>query len=322
MSHDTLIDGDAIPVGYAQKDKELLLLDRQGNQVVVDEIGEIVVKSSYLSPGYWRRPDLTEAKFKPDPSDPSKRLYHTGDLAQRLPDGCLVHQGRKDARIKIRGYRVDILEVESVLRGHPKAKEVVVVIHENKQGDDSLTAYFVPSENGPTSPGELRAFLKIRFPDYMIPSRFVALTRLPLTPNGKIDRQALPEAGNSRPELATSYSAPETSVERELTQIWADVLLLDQVGIHDNFFDLGGHSLAASRVISRVIQTFKLDLPLKALFDAPTVAEMAMVILEHQANQASQQILDHMLREVEAMSEKEAQRLLEEEKGSRKTDRT
>jgi len=310
MSYETRIDGDAIPVGYALEDKELLLLDGQGKQVKFNQIGEIVVRSAYLSPGYWRRPELTESKFKTDPSDPSKRLYHTGDLAHMLPDGCLVHEGRQDFRIKIRGYGVDSLEIENAVRGHPKVRAAVVVVCRNKGGDEFLAAYFVPEENCLVSAGVLRAFLEDRFPDYMIPSRFAALTQLPLTPSGKIDRQALPDLGNARPDLPTSYVAPHTALSRELTQIWADVLLLDRVGIRDSFFALGGDSLTASKVIARVIKTFKLDLPLKALFDAPTVAEMAAIIEQHQSQQPHEETLNRMLGEIEAMTEEEARKEL------------
>jgi acyl carrier protein len=161
----------------------------------------------------------------------------------------------------------------------------------------------------------LRRILGEKLPEYMIPSGFVFLDVLPLSANGKVDRRALPDPGNSRPNLDTPYAAPRTPIQKELAQIWDDVLSLDQVGIHDNFFDLGGHSLAASRVISRVIQTFQLDIPLRSLFDSPTVAEMARVITMNQARKASQEELERMLREVEAVSEEEAKTLLAKENG-------
>jgi acyl carrier protein len=160
---------------------------------------------------------------------------------------------------------------------------------------------------------ELREYLSKTLPDYMIPSAFVRLDAMPVTPNGKIDCRALPEPEKTRPELRITYVAPQTDIEANLARIWGEVLHLDRVGSHDNFFDLGGHSLAASRVISRVIQTFQLELPVKMLFDAPTVAEMGAVITQHQAKQASDLKLGQMLHEVEAMTEEDARNKLEGE---------
>jgi amino acid adenylation domain-containing protein len=310
IDHASDIPGDQVPVGYAVDSKEILLLDDGGQDVGINEIGEIVVRSRYLSPGYWRRPDLTEAKFKADPQGGDNRLYFTGDLGLMLPDGCLIHKGRKDFRVKIRGYGVDIAEVENVLRSHAAVEGAVGVARHDESGETRFIAYFtVASQRAPTT-SELRVYLSRTLPDYMIPSVFVRLDAMPLTPNGKIDRRALPEPEKTRPELTISYMAPQSELETRLAGIWCEVLCVDRVGIQDNFFDLGGHSLAASRVISRVIQTFQLELPVKALFDAPTVAEMAAIIAQNQAKRASNEELAQMLREVEAMTEQEAQKLL------------
>jgi amino acid adenylation domain-containing protein len=306
----TSIAGETVPVGYQTQDKEVLLVNEAGDNVTFNEIGEIAIRSRYLSPGYWRQPDLTEAKLKTDPDGGDKRLYFTGDLGLMLPDGCLMHKGRKDFRVKIRGYGVDIAEVENVLNSHAAVKDAVGVARHDESGETRFIAYFtVATQRAPTT-SELREYLSKTLPDFMIPSVFVRLDAMPLTPNGKIDRRALPEPEKTRPELTISYMAPQSELETRFAGIWREVLCLDRVGIHDNFFDLGGHSLAASQVISRVIQTFQLELPVKALFDAPTVAEMAAIITQHQAKRASEAELPQMLREVEAMTEEEAQKQL------------
>ncbi|MGH7825285.1 MAG: phosphopantetheine-binding protein [Candidatus Binatia bacterium] len=309
IDHNMEIIGGEVPVGYAVEGKKVLLLDDAGKQLDFNQVGEIAVRSRYLSPGYWGNPDLTGAKFKADAESGDGRLYLTGDLGMMLPDGCLIHKGRRDFRVKIRGYGVEIGEVEKAILAHESIGETVVVARENDFGETRLIAYFVSSVQPGTRASELRAFFKQRLPDYMIPSAFVMLDKMPLTAGGKIDRQSLPDPGNSRPCPDTPYAPPTTPVEEELANIWAEILSLDQVGIHDDFFELGGHSLTATRVISRVIKTFQLDVPLQALFQAPTVAAMAAVITEHQAQKLGEQDLDRILADLEALPEEEARRL-------------
>ena len=202
---------------------------------------------------------------------------------------------------------------EVALLEHPAVKEVAVVGREVQTGDRRLVAYCVPTGEPAPSISALRSFLKRKLPDYMIPSAFVRLHALPLTPNGKIDRRSLPDPGSIRPELDGPFVAPRTPVEEELARIWTEVLSLDQVGVHDNFFELGGHSLVASQVISRVIKSFQLDLPLQSLFQAPTVAEMAVVIMQNQAKKAGKEEMARMVAELEVLPDEEAQRLLTEE---------
>jgi amino acid adenylation domain-containing protein len=312
VNKETQISGNLVPVGYAIMDNEILLVDDAGKQIAGDE-GEIAVKTRYVSPGYWGRPDLTDAVFLPGPAGGEERIYRTGDLGRMLPDGSLLHLGRKDFFVKIRGYRIDIDEIEAALRECPSIKEAVVVARNNNPGDERLVAYLVPTVQPGPKVGELRRFLNEKLPDYMIPHDFVTLEAIPLTDTRKVDRKALPDPGTSRPELTTPYVAPRTPIEKELAKIWAEVLSTDEVGIHDNFFDLGGHSLAASRIISRILKTFELDLPIKALFDSPTVGDMASVITQNQGNTASQEDLARLLSEVEALSDEEAQRLLADE---------
>jgi len=230
-----------------------------------------------------------------------------------LPDGCLIHKGRKDFRVKIRGYGVELAEVEKALRNHTGIKEVGVVTPQTESGETRLVGYFTSHAQRSPSVNELRSCLKGKLPDYMIPSAFVKLESLPLTPNGKIDRKALPDPEKNRPELDTEFVAPKTQVEKELAKIWAEVLGVDQVGVHDNFFDLGGHSLLATQFISRVINTFKVELPIKSLFESPTVADMAVVIAQHQAGKEEPEEMTRMLADIESLTEEEAKHLLEQE---------
>jgi amino acid adenylation domain-containing protein len=306
----TPINGSIVPVGYPVEDMEILLLDEGGKKVGTNRIGEITVKSRYLSPGFWRQPNLTRVTFLPESAGGGVYIYRTGDLGRMQADGSLEHHGRKDFQVKVRGIRIETGEVEMKLLDHAAIKEVTVVVREDQSGDNRIVAYFVTSSKPGPSIGELRGFLKKKLPDYMIPSAFVLLDTLPLTPTGKVDRKALPVPGNSRPELDTPYAAPRTTVEKELAQIWAEVLSLDEIGIHDNFFEVGGHSLLATQVISRVINTFKVELPIKSLFESPTVADMAVVITKNMAKKAGDEELARMLTELESISDEEAQRLL------------
>ncbi|MGH7887507.1 MAG: phosphopantetheine-binding protein, partial [Candidatus Binatia bacterium] len=308
MNKETPIDHDVVPVGYALEDKTATLLNDDGTETKPGAIGEIAIRSRYLSPGYWQLSDLTKSKFLPNPVG-KERVYHTGDLGRFLANGCLVHVGRKGLRTKIRGYSVEIAEIEKALSEHPQVKDVGVAAWDDTREEKYLVAYLVPQPNIALNVGELRFFLKQKLPDYMIPSAFIFMESLPLT-NGKLDREALPKPDGRRPRLSEPYFEPRNETEQKLVETWEDVLDLRPIGIHDNFFDLGGHSLAAARVISRVVQTFQLELPVKALFDAPTVAEMARVIMRHQANRAGEAELTAMLRELEAMSEEEAHREL------------
>jgi acyl carrier protein len=232
-----------------------------------------------------------------------------------FPDGCLVHLGRKDFQVKIRGYRVEIAEVEMALMDLDPVKEAVVVVREDVVGYKRLIAYLVLRSTPAPTTSALRAALKVKLPDYMVPSVFVFLDKMPVIGIGKVDRNALTAPTHSRPALDDPYAPPRTPFEEALLRIWAEVLCLDQIGIHDNFFALGGHSLAAMRVISRVIQTFKLDVPILGLFDAPTVAQMAAIITQKHAQRASDAELAKMLSRVEAMTEEEARTVLENVKG-------
>ena len=274
FNRESEIAGNEVPLGYALEGAEVLLLDDDGKQVGYNEVGQIVVRSRYLSEGYWRRPDLTEAKFKSDPNGGQERLYLTGDLGLMRTDGCLLYKGRKDFRAKIRGYGVEVAEVEKRLLNHPDVREAVVVAKQNRLGESYLVAYFTVQSHSAPTVSELRGFLLEKLADYMVPSAFVTLDAMPLTPNGKLDRSALPVPDSSRPELDVAYAVPRSSIEEKLVELWQEILEVRPVGIHDNFFDLGGHSLAGASLISRLNRAFGLDLAVRVLFEAPTVAQL------------------------------------------------
>ena len=306
----TEIKGARVPVGSPAEDTEVLLFDKHNKRIEYGEVGEIVVGSRYLSPGYWRRPDLTQAAFLTDPAGGEIRFYLTGDLGRQRSDGCYEHLGRKDSSVKIRGYKVELAELENALLNLDGIEEAAVRPWQQPSGEQQLVAYVAANRTCKLSVNTLCSSLKEILPDYMVPSRFVIIESLPRTSTGKVDRRALPNPGHARPNLDTPYAAPRTPVEERLARVWEKVLSLDHVGIHDNFFHLGGHSLAATRLISRVIQEFHLELPIKALFESPTVAAMSTVILQHEANQAGAGDLERILNDVEAMSDEEAERVL------------
>jgi amino acid adenylation domain-containing protein len=278
----TPIPDSVVPIGYAVEDMEILLLDESKKQVGMNCVGEIAVRSFYLSPGYWRRSELTEAAFEADPNGGGERTYQTGDIGRMLPDGCLLYLGRKDFQVKIRGYRVEIAEVETALLDLENIQEAVVVDGEDSLGEKRLIAYLVCDTNLTVSVSSLRSALLQTLPDYMVPTTFVILDALPLNPYGKVDRKALPEPDNLRPELENAYVPAHTPIEQTLTEIWSDVLNINSVGIDDKFLELGGNSLMAMQVITRVLKTFQVKLLPKSLFEAPTVADMAVVIAQEQ----------------------------------------
>src|SRR5215218_6255077 len=275
VDKDTEISDAVVPVGYPLGDVEILLLDDDGKAVGFGKVGEIAIKSRYISPGYWHKSDLTRATFTTDPHDEGERIYRTGDLGYMQPDGCLVVTGRNDFRVKIRGFRIEVAEIELALRGLTKVKEAAVVAHEDQRSEKQLVAYVVPQPEQVPTTSELRDFLKDKLPDYMVPSAFVVLDALPLTPNGKLDRLALHAPDLARPELDTDFVAPRNALEEQLVEIWVEVLGVAQVGAHDDFFELGGHSLRATQLLSRVREVFRVELPLLSLFEAPTIAELA-----------------------------------------------
>jgi acyl carrier protein len=272
------------------------LLDRELQPVPVGFAGELHIGGDCLARGYLNRSELTAEKFIPDPfsTDPTARLYKSGDLARYLPDGNIEFIGRIDDQVKIRGFRIEPAEIEATLERHPAVRRAVVLTREDTAEEDSteigtvpatelsagkrLVAYLVVDPEQTLEPAHLRDYLKEKLPAYMIPESFVLLDALPLTPHGKVDRRSLPPPPRLGPEATKDFVAPRTAAETALAEIWAEVLDLKQVGIHDNFFDLGGHSLKAMQIVSRIRQTFFVEIPLRSLFHTPTIAEIADLI--------------------------------------------
>ncbi|MGJ5672511.1 MAG: non-ribosomal peptide synthase/polyketide synthase [Nostochopsis sp.] len=273
-------EDNKVTIGRPIANAQIYILDSQLQPVPIGLPGELHIGGAGVARGYINRNDLTQQKFISNPFEQARgsRLYKTGDLARYLPDGNIEYLGRIDNQIKIRGFRIELGEIEAILSQHPGVRENLVVAREDIPGEKRLVAYFVPQlEQTPTN-NELRIFLQEKLPQYMLPSAFVSLESLPLTPNGKVDRKALPVPDTDNTHLAVNFVAPRTPVEKVLAEIWANVLHLEQVGVLDNFFDLGGHSLTTIRVMSQVNETFQMKLPLRHLFTAPTVAELAQTI--------------------------------------------
>ena len=278
-TRETQITDDFLPAGYPLDDTEVLLVDPAGQPVGEQEIGEIVVKGYYLSPGYLGRPELTAQKFKADPSGSDKRLYFTGDLGKLLPDGCLVTLGRNDFQVKIRGYQVNIHEVETTLTQVDAVAECAVMLNNERLENLSLDAYVVPRQPAVTVTA-LRALLASKLPDYMLPSRFIYVDKLPYSSLGKVDRSALKSLLTPRPFIDAPFAQASTPFEKTIAAIWTGILGLDAIGIHDPFLELGGNSLQAMRIAARVQDEFGVEIPLAELFAAATVAEMALVITQ------------------------------------------
>jgi acyl carrier protein len=315
----------SVPIGRPISNTRLYILDAQMAPVPVGVTGELYISGDGLARGYLISPELTAERFIHNPfSDGTQaRLYKTGDLARYLPDGNIEFLGRLDHQVKIRGFRIELGEIEAVLGKHPAVKDAIVLASEDDPGEKRLVAYIVSKERMELSIIELRNYLKEKLPEYMLPSAFVSLKKLPLTPNGKVDRKALPVPNQERPELGETFVAPRTPVEKKLAEIWTRVLGLDQIGINDNFFELGGHSLLATQVISQVINLFGVKVPLRFLFQAPTVADMAVVVAQKRAQKAESKDIDNMLTELEGLSDGEARRRFADEsvKGDNKDER-
>ncbi|MCW2917434.1 MAG: amino acid adenylation protein [Actinomycetia bacterium] len=270
-------DAVTVPIGLPLANTTAYVLDDAGRPVPPGAVGQLFLGGDGLSHGYSGRPALTAERFVPDPigTAPGARLYRTGDLVRVDPDGRLVFSGRTDHQVKLRGYRIELGEVEAALRAHPAVTEAVVTLREDSPGDKRLIAYVV-AEEPPVA--DLREHCSRRLPDYMIPAAFVALDRLPLNPNGKIDRSALPAPEIDRRDLGTRYLPLRPGLEELLAGLWAQVLGVERIGRDDNFFTLGGHSLDATRLQTRLRSTLSVQVPLRVIFERTTLAELATQI--------------------------------------------
>lgn len=266
----------SIPIGRPFPGAQALVLDAHGRPCPPHEIGEIYVRTPFRTRGYYRQPELTREVFVTNPTSGQRGdiVYKTGDIGRVLHDGNFEFLGRKDLQVKIRGVRVELAEVENVLRGHASVKDAVVTARDDAHGHKYLCAYIVLRPDG-SDAARLKDFLRSRVPEYLVPAALVVLDALPLTPHGKVDRKALPAPPHERPESARDFAAPGTATETTLAHIWADLLGLKQVGLDDDFFDLGGHSLLIMQLIARVRDEFRADVPLLAFFESPTVRGLA-----------------------------------------------
>ncbi|MEH1099579.1 amino acid adenylation domain-containing protein [Micromonospora sp. CPCC 205561] len=267
----------ALPIGRPVPGTRAYVVDGHLNPVPVGVPGELLLGGARLARGYLNRPGLTADRFVPDPfgDGPGGRLYRTGDLVRYRPDATIEFLGRIDQQVKIRGFRMELGEIESALAEHPAIRAVAVLARETQPGEKGLVAYLVGRDGAPPAVGELRAHLRDRLPDYMVPAQWMVLDALPLTTSKKVDRRALPAPTPVRADLSRAYEAPRTPLEETVADIWATVLEVGRVGVHDDFFDLGGHSLLATRVLAHLRQSFDIDLPLRLLFEQTTVADLA-----------------------------------------------
>jgi len=288
-------------IGFPIANTQTYILDENLERVADGVSGELFIGGKGVGRGYLNHPELTAEKFLPNPFDsrPDARMYRTGDLVRFLPDGQIEFLGRVDDQIKIRGHRIEPNEITSVLAEHPAIQQSVVVAREHQDGEKSLVGYFVPTPGVRVRASDLKFALRKRLPDYMVPAAFVQLDSLPLTPSGKVDRTALPPVTSTNFLADNTDVAPRTPLEERVAGILAHLLGLENVGAEDNFFMLGGHSLLGTQVIIRLRDTFGIELSLRTIFEAPTVAELAA------------RVETSLIARLEAMSEEEAQRILE-----------
>jgi amino acid adenylation domain-containing protein len=278
LVRDVAEGGATVPIGCPISNTQVYILDSHFNPAPVGVPGELCISGDGLARGYLNRPDLTAEKFLPNPfGAPGARLYRTGDLVRYLPNGNIEFLGRIDHQVKLRGFRIELGEIEATLAQTPGVSEAVVLAREDRPDEKRLVAYLIPQAGRSPTARELREALQSKLPDYMIPSAFVTLDAFPLTPNGKVDRRALP-IPEGRSSEAEGFIAPRTPTEEILAGIWANVLGVERISVNDSFFEMGGHSLLATQVISRVRQAFEVELPLRRLFESPTVAGLAECI--------------------------------------------
>ena len=298
-----------VPIGRPLANVTAYLLDESLRPVPIGAPGELHIGGPGVARGYVNRPDLTAEKFIPDPfsDEQDARLYKTGDLVRYRPDGNIEFLGRIDNQIKIRGFRVELEEIEQAVRSRTGVADCVVVLHEDSDGDKRLFAYVVRKVRAELTISELRNYLKTKLPSYMVPSSFGLIDALPLSPSGKINRKALPAPRFTRIEADESFLAPRTPIERLLAVEWCDVLKLERIGIHDNFFELGGHSLLAAKVVSRVRSSLEVEFGMVDLFQAPTIAGLAALLFPRGAQHEPDEELAALLGELASLTDEEAQ---------------
>ena len=286
-----LVPGRFVPIGKPLPNTRVYVLDGSLQPQPIGIPGELCVGGAGVARGYLNRSELTAQRFVPDPfrDEPGARMYRTGDLARWLADGTIEFIGRSDRQLKIRGFRIEPGEIEAVLERHPSVRAAAVTDRQDDSGTPRLVAYLVATDQGdPAAPDELRAFAAEQLPAYMIPSAWVPLAELPSTPNGKTDLNALPDPHFDRAAQAGELVAARTPSEKRLVEIWREILDVEQIGITDNFFALGGHSLLAMRLFTQIEDRLGVRLPLAALFQGATIAEMARMVDEQRGSARTQ----------------------------------
>ena len=328
-----------IPIGHPTVNRFVFILDNAGHPVPPGVPGELCIGGMGIARGYLNNPSLTAERFIPNqfgeylsvdglPAEWMNKLYRTGDLVRYLPEGEIEFLGRIDDQVKVRGFRIEIGEIETVIQRHPLISECAVILRTrgtdqhrepDQEVDKQIAAYVVPVEGNEPSSSELFDHIRDYLPNYMVPAAIIFLENLPISPSGKIDRRALPEPEAIRPELEVAFVAPRTPVENDLARLWAEALDLEwkdgqsPIGVHDNFFELGGHSLLATQIISRVRETYQVDLPIRKVFETPTIGGLAEILSQSLLDSAETEEMDELLRTLESMSDEEAFALLNED---------
>jgi amino acid adenylation domain-containing protein len=303
-----------IPIGRPIDNTSIYILDSHLQPVPIGVPGELYIGGVGLARGYLNQPDWTAERFIPSPFGQEEVLFKTGDLGRYLPDGNIDYLGRRDHQVKVRGFRIELAEIEIVLAQHASVREAVVLAIEDKPLDRLLVAYVVSDRDKVDKISELRNFLKQRLPDYMVPQAYAFLDALPLTPNGKVDRQVLSKHDFKWSKRESELVAPKTATEKFIVGIWKKLLGVNEIGIYDNFFELGGHSLLATRVISHVRDTFQVELPVHCFFDAPTVAGLTEILEIYETVPGRTSAIAQILEKIDAMDAQEVRKMLHDKK--------
>lgn len=302
FDHHSVTTQAILPAGFATLCTEIMIIDDDGRLCPSDVVGEIVIVRSIMADGYWQNEPISQAKFKLTDENPPRKCYYTGDMGYKRADGCLFVLGRKDYELKVFGHRVNVVEIENVIHQLEGIHTAIVTLFKEPESDAILIAYIQMQPNHRLDISYLRSRLSALLPPNSVPSRFIQIDRFPLNQSGKVDRKALPSPNAARPALPNDYVAPRSVDEMILAKIWSDVLKIPQIGVYDDFLDLGGHSLQAMRIISRVLQEFNVELTPQVLLQKKTIAEMALTITTKNASFVNSALIASMLDEIEASS--------------------
>ncbi len=306
--------GNSVSIGKPIDNTTVYLLDRNYQPVPVGVPGEIYIGGDGVARGYRGDSSLTPERFIPDPfGRDGARLFRSGDLARYLPDGNIEFLGREDYQVKIRGFRIELGEIERIMSEHPGVSGIIAVAREDDRGEKQLTAYILPDNEREPGVDELRRWAGENLPDFMVPSSWVMMESFPLTPRGKVDRNSLPPPGKERPEMEEDYVVPDSPAEKKLALIWREILDVERIGIRDNFFDLGGNSLLATQLVSRIREEFQIELELKKLFQDPTISGLAAVMEEGEKKESEEDKIARTLEKMEDISDREAEEMIRDE---------